>query len=323
MPYDPKTILELERLFEAQKVHRPLRVHRFEPGTVLEYEVRGIWPDGRALVKLEIEKYVGGGYAGQVYKVRIVENRPIEGEIPGLAPGSIRAMKILVPASGFSRRIRNAFYFLGFQGPFSLQTNAAAGRSQALWQKFIRRAAGAEFGAKTRSWTSSGRSATAAWGATARSANGSTAAIGGSKSTTISTPAGLGSPGRPATRIGSPEYRSKREFMARIVRLLREMGAVELARQYEWWSLKSQPNALKRTASDPDPKAGLVAVDFRAGMALTPVNPQCPGRLQADRPRDRPRPARPVRQGRREEARGVRERPLRRIRRPSAGPRRA
>jgi len=58
--------------------------------------------------------------------------------------------------------------------------------------------------------------------------------------------------------------------------MLQEMGAGELARQYEWWSLKSQPNSLKRTSSDPDPRSGLVAVDFRAGMALLPFLPMCP-----------------------------------------------
>ncbi|HYA48865.1 MAG TPA: hypothetical protein VEG35_04115, partial [Burkholderiales bacterium] len=83
-------------------------------------------------------------------------------------------------------------------------------------------------------------------------------------------------PDRPETSVGSPEYRAKRVFMDRLVRLIRDVGAEELARQYEWWSLKSQPNALKRTASDPDPKAGLVAVDFRAGMTLLPVLPECP-----------------------------------------------
>jgi hypothetical protein len=276
MPYDPKTVLELERLFEAQSVHRPLRFRRYEPGTVLEYEIRGIWPDGRALVKLEIEKYVGGGYAGQVYKVRILENRPIEGEIAGLAPGSIRAMKILVPASGFNRRIRNAFYFLGFQGPFSLQTNAAAGRSQALWQKFIRRAARAELGSENAVVDIIGTLRDRRLGS-----YGEISEWIDGRNWRFEVDDDLDArrawkPGTPGDAIGSPEYRSKREFMSRIVRLLRDMGAVELARQYEWWSLKSQPNALKRTASDPDPKGGLAAVDFRAGMALTPVNPQCP-----------------------------------------------
>ena len=64
--------------------------------------------------------------------------------------------------------------------------------------------------------------------------------------------------------------------MKDLVGLMHDMGADELARQYEWWTLKSQPNALKRLEADGDPERGLVAVDFRAGMALLPFLPQCP-----------------------------------------------
>ncbi len=274
--YDPETIRGLERLFEAQKVFRPFRLRRYEPGTVLEREVRGVWPDARADVKLEIERFVGGGYAGQVYKVRVLENAPREGEIARLAAGGVCAMKVLVPPSGFSRAVRNLFYFLGFQGPFSLQANAAAGRSQALWQKFIRRAAGGALGSE---------SAVADIFATFHDPGlGSYGEIGEWVEGRVwrfevdddLDVRSAWNPGTPDDGVGSPEYRAKRVFMTGLVRLLHDLGAVELARQYEWWSLKSQPNALKRTATDPDPRAGLVAVDFRAGMALTPLNPQCP-----------------------------------------------
>jgi hypothetical protein len=64
--------------------------------------------------------------------------------------------------------------------------------------------------------------------------------------------------------------------MRDLVGLLHDMGAHELARQYEWWTMKSQPNALKRLEEDADPERGLVAVDFRAGMTLLPFLPQCP-----------------------------------------------
>jgi hypothetical protein len=47
-------------------------------------------------------------------------------------------------------------------------------------------------------------------------------------------------------------------------------------RQYEWWSLKSQPNVLKRLAADASPAAGLTAIDFRAGLALLPFLPMSP-----------------------------------------------
>jgi hypothetical protein len=57
---------------------------------------------------------------------------------------------------------------------------------------------------------------------------------------------------------------------------LHDMGAPELARQYEWGTMKSQPNALKRIAS-PDGKIDdLTAIDFRAGLALLPFLPMSP-----------------------------------------------
>jgi len=65
--------------------------------------------------------------------------------------------------------------------------------------------------------------------------------------------------------------------MSEFVQLLNDMGAYEFARQYEWSTCKSQPNALKRQGSDNDPSGGLVAVDFRAGLALLPFLPMSPG----------------------------------------------
>ncbi|MCP5117013.1 MAG: hypothetical protein GY953_39825, partial [bacterium] len=83
-------------------------------------------------------------------------------------------------------------------------------------------------------------------------------------------------PGQPERRVGSPEYRAKKTFMAELVRLLHDMGAPELARQYEWWTAKSQPNVLKRRESGTDPASGHTAVDFRAGLALLPFLPMSP-----------------------------------------------
>jgi hypothetical protein len=274
--YRPDTIRSLENVFARQAVERPIRAARYEPGTVLEFEVRGVTPDGRGRARLEVEKYVGGGYAGQVYKVKLLSLQAEEGRVDGFEPGRSYALKLLVPASALARRIRNLFYGLGFQAPFSLQSLAAAGRSQALWQKFIRRAARVEFGAEDAIVDIDATlldQKLGSYGEISEWVDG--------RMWRLEVDDDLDArrrfkPGDPETAAGSPEYRTKRVFMDRLVRLLRDIGAEELARQYEWWSLKSQPNALKRTASDPDPRAGLVAVDFRAGMALLPVLPECP-----------------------------------------------
>jgi hypothetical protein len=77
--------------------------------------------------------------------------------------------------------------------------------------------------------------------------------------------------------LGSPEYRSKYTFMTEFVELLHEVGAHEFARQYEWTTCKSQPNALKHIETNAEPAKGLIAVDFRAGLTLLPFLPMSPG----------------------------------------------
>ena len=76
--------------------------------------------------------------------------------------------------------------------------------------------------------------------------------------------------------VNSPEYLAKRKFMAKLVQLFHDMGAPELARQYEWFTMKSQPNALLRVNNDNGGINDLTAIDFRAGLALVPFLPMSP-----------------------------------------------
>ena len=274
--YSPGTVRALEERFRAARLFRPLRVRRHEAGQVLEYDVRGVWPARAGRARLEIERYVGGGYAGQVYKVRALEISAPEGPLEGLERGRSYAVKILVPVSGFGRAVRNALFGIGFQAPFAPQVNPDAARAGALWPKLIRRAAAERFGTE--------RAVVDVLATFTDPVLGSCGEISEWVDGRLwryeiddDLFARLGwKPGRPAEGLGSPEYRAKRTFMKDLVGLMREMGARELARQYEWWTLKSQPNALKRTESENDPERGLVGVDFRAGMALLPFLPQCP-----------------------------------------------
>ncbi len=278
--YSVPTIRELERIFRSQKLFRPLRIRRFEPAEILDYEVRTVWPARAARVKLRVERFVGGGFAGQVYKVVLIDLETPEGAAEGLEKGRAYALKILVPPSSFGRVIRNLIYGIGFQGPFSLQVNPDAALAGALWQKFIRRGAKEKFGSE--------RSVVDILAILVDPALGSCGEISewvDGRLWRYEVDDNLFSrlswkPGRPEEGLGSPEYRSKKSFMMELVGLMRDMGAYELARQYEWWTLKSQPNALKRLESDPDPGRGLVAVDFRAGMVLLPFLPQCPADLK-------------------------------------------
>lgn len=274
--YSIKTCRDLEELFWNQKILRPLRIQRYDPGTELTYQIRGVVPARTGQLKLAVEGFVGGGYAGQVYKVKAIDIQAPDGPLEGLRADHSYAMKIFIPPKGFSKWLRNFIFALGFQGPFSLQVNPAAARTGALWQKLIRR------GARMRLNTE--EAVVDILATFVDPVLGSCGEIGewiegrmwrleadDNLDARLKWKAG-GSP----EGLGSPEYRAKRTLMARLVRLMHEMGASELARQYEWWTCKSQPNVLKRTATDPDPSEGHVAVDFRAGLALLPFIPMCP-----------------------------------------------
>lgn len=274
MSREKKVIDKLKEKFNSYKLIRKLRADRYDAGDELIYKVDMLDRNSSGKVTLVIDKFVGGGFAGQVYRVVI---KAIEGDLSPLGIGNIYAIKILIPPSGFSKFFRDAVYWIGFQGPFQLQVNPAASKAGALWQKFIRRAAVTQFGTDT--------------------------AVVDIHATFIDET--LGSCGEisewvegrtwqlevdphldylqkwqhnkklQSAKIGSVEYRTKKVFMSDFVKMLNQMGAYEFARQYEWSTCKSQPNCLKRV--DAEPEKGLVAVDFRAGLALLPFLPMSPG----------------------------------------------
>jgi hypothetical protein len=231
-----KTYWKLEAAFKRQSLHRPMHLDRFEEGTDLEYRITAVNGRNTGVVRLLIEKFVGGGFAGQVYRVKVIDVQPDAGPLEGIQTGKVLAMKILIPPTAFSRTFRNVIYWVGFQGPFQLQVNPAASRSGAIWQKFIRRAAKIRFGDEQ--------------------------AVVDIHATFIDEK--LGSCGELSEWIDGRTWRH-------------ELGAHEFARQYEWSTCKSQPNCLKRTGTDDSPSGGLVAVDFRAGLALLPFLPMSPG----------------------------------------------
>ncbi|UCF68502.1 MAG: hypothetical protein JSV80_04185 [Acidobacteriota bacterium] len=265
--------------FRAAELHRPQRVERYDPGTELTYEITGVLPARRAVVRLVVEKFVGGGFAGQVYRVKVLEVDAPEGAMAGIEAGSVLAMKILVPPSGFSRLFRNVIFGIGFQGPFQLQVNPAAARAGALWQKFIRRAAGLRFGDE-RSVVDIHATFVdenlGSCGELSEWIDGRTWLLEVDDRLDLLRRWRRGKP-VDEKELGSPEYRAKYEFMTRFIELLHEMGAVEFGRQYEWSTCKSQPNCLKRLESENDPAGGIVAVDFRAGLALLAFLPMSPG----------------------------------------------
>ena len=199
-----------------------------------------------------------------------------EGIIPGLETGGTYALKVLLPPKGFARIFRSVIFYLAFQGPFAPQVNPTAARAGALWQKFIRRAAAIEMG--------DGDAVVDILATLVDPALGSCGEISewvDGRLWRFEVDDDLDGrkkwkPGLPDEAVGSPEYRAKKAFMGRLVRLLHRMGAPELARQYEWWTCKSQPNVLKRRQADAEPESGHTAVDFRAGLALLAFLPMSP-----------------------------------------------
>lgn len=277
--YSVETSRMLARRFREMEVLRPLRVDRYEPGDEITYEMTGVLPANAARVTVVVERFVGGGFAGQVYRVRVKAIEPLKSGpvISCLTVGASYAMKILVPPSRASQIFRNVIYRIGFQSPFQLQVNPTAARAGALWQKFIRRAAAERLGSEScvvdilatfvdRTIGSCGEISEWLEGRTWRFEVDNHVTRRGHQSASD-----------PSEPTGSPEYCAKKRFMAELVRMLHDMGAPELARQYEWSTCKSQPNCLKRSEFDNDPTAGLTAVDFRAGLALLAFLPMSPG----------------------------------------------
>jgi hypothetical protein len=275
--YSVEICRELEKKCRLAGLHRPIRIARYDSGTELVYDVTGTTKPNSAKVHLVVEEFVGGGFAGQVYKVKILE---IEGgPIDGLEVAGVYAMKILIPPSGCARLFRNLLYWVGFQGPFQLQVNPAAIRAGALWQKFIRRGAKIQFGDET---TVVDIYATFVDGTLGSCGELSEWVDGRTWRLEVDDRMDLLKRWRRGKAVdqqhlGSPEYLAKRQFMREFVGLLHNMGAYELARQYEWSTCKSQPNCLKRRDTEDNPSAGLVTVDFRAGLALLPFLPMSPG----------------------------------------------
>ena len=277
--YSVEVINELEKEFRAAALHRPMRVERYEAGTELVYDVTGVAQANEAQVHLAVEKFVGGGFAGQVYRVKILDVESRTGPIGGLEAGSSYAMKILVPPSAFSRLFRNTLYWVGFQGPFQLQVNEEAARAGALWQKFIRRGAKIRFGDESRVvdiYATFADSRLGSCGELSEWVNGRTWRLEVDERMDL-LKRWIKGKEVDTENLGSPEYRAKHEFMHDFVELLHDMGGHEFARQYEWSTCKSQPNCLERDNNEVSPAEGLVAVDFRAGLALLPFLPMSPG----------------------------------------------
>jgi len=277
--YSVEVCRTLEEKFRLNRLHRPQRFERYDEGSELVYDVTSLSGPNKGRVQLAVEKFVGAGFAGQVYRVKILGIDAENGPIEGLEVGGVYAMKILIPPSPFSRLFRNALYWVGFQGPFQLQVNPAAAKAGALWQKFIRRGARIRFGDEqvvVDIYATFVDKTLGSCGELSEWVEGRTWRLEADDHMDLLKRWCRGKM-VDQQQLGSPEFRAKRKFMTDFVKLLHDMGGYEFARQYEWSTFKSQPNCLKRQGTEDDSSAGLVAIDFRAGLALLPFLPMSPG----------------------------------------------
>jgi len=279
--YSRQIVRQLEDAAFAAEPLRPYKRSRFEPGDQLELEITGVVPAVTARVRFEFMKFVGGGFAGQVYQIEIKELICEAGDVAGLEVGGTYALKILVPPSRFSKTFRNLTYWLAYQGPFSAQVNPAANRVGVLWQKLIRRGAKIRLGrenAVVDTYATCYVPELHSFAEINEWVPGRTWLYEIDDKVFERGRIDLDSSNSELEEAASREFLGKRVFMHRLVRLFHEMGAPELARQYEWWTAKSQPNALRRHDTDSNgPTDGLCAIDFRAGLALLPFVPMSPG----------------------------------------------
>jgi len=275
--FNPEVRAELRALYEACKTDRPLSIKRYDPGDILELEIEGVFPKVPGFAKLKIDGFVGGGFAGQVYRTELIELR-LQGEgIEGLDVGNYYAVKIIKPSSSFSFFLRNFLYLLAFQGAFSPQVNPSALRAIVIWQKLIRRGASIYFGSEecvVDVYAIFFDKNLSSFGTLNEWVEGRLWKF--ELDDNIFNRWKFCHKESPPPDINSPEYVHKKIFMDKLVRLFNDMGAFELARQYEWWTTKSQPNVLKRVDTNSEPEKGLIAIDFFAGLALIAFLPMSP-----------------------------------------------
>lgn len=255
----------------------PRRTH-YDAGDNLTLQIKGVIPGAQGQAILAVEKFIGSGFAGQVYRCRLKSLQLSNGShIEDLEEGKLYSVKINVPHSSFSTHFRNLIYWLAFQGSFRAQNNESACHSGLLFQKLMRRAAKKIFGSEK-----------AVKDVFAYFYDSNLNAYGEISEWVVGRMWKLESDQKLRGRkkwksvslaeVGSPEYIAKRRFMANIVTLAHEMGAAEFARQYEWWTMKSQSNSLYRLdfSYTNEPGQNLCAIDFRTGLALLPFLPMSP-----------------------------------------------
>ena len=105
---------ELERQFDACELVRPFRRSTYDPGDRLEYSITGVVPANSGRVVAKVERFVGGDFAGQVYRVELLKIGEDDGPISGLAVGAV------TPPVGTCINVASAISGLGIGSIFGI-----------------------------------------------------------------------------------------------------------------------------------------------------------------------------------------------------------
>jgi len=245
-----------------------LRPGGYDPGDVVSARVKDI-DEVEHQAQFEIEKYCGGGFAGQVYRARLVSC-----DDTWLPLGSAVALKFFSPRSGFRRFFRDILYFLSFQGPFPHQYNEASVRTGLYLTRALRWVSQVEFGSECHINDCHGTfwdDHICAFAEVQEWVEG--------RITDPEVDSGILTRWRHNRRVrrarragtasellleSTGEIAAKKAFMNALVKVCAGLGLDDLARQVYWWTGMSQANVLTRNSEGRPPE--FVWVDRRPGL---------------------------------------------------------
>lgn len=228
------------------------------PGEEIATEVFS--PKGNSLGTFNfiVESYAGSGFAGQVYKAKLVQTSRLHSGIAGQF-----AIKILRPTNRWKEWFRDALFFLSYQTVFAPRVRDTAVRAGLLTNLIIHHAATCADGEFSMFANPVGYfwdSYLTSYAEIYSWETGRTQKYTPDKGKII----------RWLTRRKDPsqnEMERKRFFMDWLVSLCNKVGAEGVARQYEWDTWIAQANVLTR-ASYSNEVSEFVAVDWRPGLAV-------------------------------------------------------
>jgi hypothetical protein len=240
----------IEQLRDSHMLCKPER-RRYYHGEQITAVIQGL--DGRHLqaTRFTITHSPGSGFAGQVYCAQ-----PEDG-------GSPVAIKLLRPATRWKEQFRDTLFQLSFQTTFAPRLCEEAVRAGLIWQALLRLGAEIEWGTATAVVQPLGYY----WDDELRSFAEIHEWVNGRAVRYSPDEQLVRRLFDPTIALPACEMRRQRCFMASISQLCIHMGAMGLARQYEWYTFVSQANVLRRLEPVAT-QSEFVGVDFRPGLAV-------------------------------------------------------